>query len=333
MDLYINILITTYRWYVLIQWCKSGLASTVGSIELQPKTFTLSHHLTIIGHQLTNKTLLVSTRRCDQRDLGVTTFWPHSCLFFIGQNAATCLAGADAGALYPTVCVCVLTGVVCGVGALGPPDGGGVAGVRTVWVQRSAASFVLLADLRQVVHAEATQLLRDGSLTLPHTHTHRSHIRQHSTDEETENTTWNFWLSGSFSFPFNFPHCHERAGWKHSDGMFALCAAALTLTATDEPFRGGSFILQLGNVEWGAFIWAAPQTRRLWLQIWSVELWKWCDDCDWLLCSRSQTVNRGNRRGPLKQRTRTNGSFGMPMERKWTTVSKCSFLKAASYWR
>lgn len=67
---------------------------------------------------------------------------------------------------------CALTGVVCAIGAAGPPDGGGVAGVRAVLVQLRPPSLVLLADLRQVVHAEAAQLLRDGSLTLSHTQTH-----------------------------------------------------------------------------------------------------------------------------------------------------------------
>lgn len=62
-----------------------------------------------------------------------------------------------------------LTGVVGGVGAVGPPDGR-VGGVRAVLVQRTPTSLVLLADLRQVVHAKAAQLLRNGSLTLSPTH-------------------------------------------------------------------------------------------------------------------------------------------------------------------
>lgn len=87
--------------------------------------------------------------------------------------------------MQPCVCVCVFTGVVCGVGALRPPDSGGVTGMRAVRVRCSPASLVLLADLRQVVHAEAAQLLRDGSLTLPNTRTHTlvCHHRQYFTED------------------------------------------------------------------------------------------------------------------------------------------------------
>lgn len=70
--------------------------------------------------------------------------------------------------------VCLFTFFVGSVAALSSPHSR-VGCVGTVRVQL-VSSVVLLADLRQVVHAQAAQLLCDGTLTLSDMCTHKINI-------------------------------------------------------------------------------------------------------------------------------------------------------------
>lgn len=69
-----------------------------------------------------------------------------------------------------SVCIWVRTSFIGSVSALGSPDSR-VGRVWAVLIDLISSSVVLLANLCQVVHTEATQLLCDGSLTLSHTRT------------------------------------------------------------------------------------------------------------------------------------------------------------------
>lgn len=99
--------------------------------------------------------------------------------------------------------VCLFTFFVGSVAALSSPHSR-VGCVGTVRVQL-VSSVVLLADLRQVVHAQAAQLLCDGTLTLSDMCTHKSQYY-----------TSGVWRSSKINMTQLSQNDDVSTGWEHT---------------------------------------------------------------------------------------------------------------------